>query len=106
MPDSPLPKRLKEARKAVNLSQKKLGIAAGMDEFSASPRINQYETGKHTPDFLTLSRIASTLLVPTAYFYAETDELAWLIKGFNQLGTPQKKLLLKMMSHDLDSTES
>ncbi|KTC81709.1 helix-turn-helix domain-containing protein [Legionella brunensis] len=47
---SPLPKRVKEARLATKFSQKELGIAAGIDQFSASPRINQYETGKHTPD--------------------------------------------------------
>ncbi|WP_115701845.1 helix-turn-helix domain-containing protein [Legionella sainthelensi] len=82
MANSPLPKRLKEARTAAGMSQKQLGIAAGMDEFSASPRINQYETGKHTPDFLTLKRIAMVLSVPTAYFYAEEDDLAEKIKLF------------------------
>ncbi|WP_058535678.1 helix-turn-helix domain-containing protein [Legionella saoudiensis] len=82
MTDSPLPKRLKEARVAAGISQKQLGIAAGMDEFSASPRINQYETGKHTPDFSTLKRISKVLAVPTAYFYAEEDELAKKIKLF------------------------
>ena len=80
----PLPKRLKEARLEATLSQKELGIAAGIDQFSASPRINQYETGKHTPDFLTLKQLAAVLLVPTAYFYAEEDELAEMIKLFNQ----------------------
>lgn len=82
MANSPLPKRLKEARIAAGLSQKQLGIAAGIDEFSASPRINQYETGKHTPDFSTLKRIARVVCVPPAYFYAEEDELARIIKTF------------------------
>lgn len=81
---SPLPKRLKEARLDAKLSQKELGIAAGIDQFSASPRINQYETGKHTPDFLTLKQLAAVLSVPTAYFYAEEDELAKIIKEFNR----------------------
>jgi transcriptional regulator with XRE-family HTH domain len=79
---SPLPKRLKEARLASKLSQKELGIAAGIDQFSASPRINQYETGKHTPDFLTLKNLAAVLSVPTAFFYAEDDDLAEAIKQF------------------------
>ncbi|HFE8369024.1 TPA: helix-turn-helix domain-containing protein [Legionella pneumophila] len=52
MIDSPLPKRLKEVRKIAGLSQRKLGVASRMDEFSAGPRMNQYETGKHTPVFL------------------------------------------------------
>ena len=81
---SPLPKRLKEARLVSKLSQKELGIAAGIDPFSASPRINQYETGKHTPDFLTLKKLAEVLAVPTAFFYAEEDELAAIIKLFNK----------------------
>lgn len=50
-------KRLKEARMAAGLSQKQLGIAAGIDEFVASPRMNQYETGKHCPGFDMLQRI-------------------------------------------------
>ena len=44
-------RRLKEARVRAGLSQKQLGIKAGIEEFSASPRINQYERGKHTPDY-------------------------------------------------------
>jgi transcriptional regulator with XRE-family HTH domain len=79
---TPVSKRLKEARLAAGLSQKSLGIAAGMDQFSASSRMNQYETGKHVPDYHTLERIAKVLNVPTAYFYAENDKLAVAIIDF------------------------
>ncbi|MBN1684521.1 MAG: helix-turn-helix transcriptional regulator [Gammaproteobacteria bacterium] len=58
-------------------------MKAGIDEFPASARMNQYETGKHTPDFLIIKRIAEVLKVPTAYFYAEEDELAKTIIGYN-----------------------
>jgi transcriptional regulator with XRE-family HTH domain len=58
MAKSPVAKRLKEARLAAGLSQKSLGIAAGIDEFSANARMNQYETDKHTPDYSTLFLIA------------------------------------------------
>lgn len=84
MNDSPLCRRLKEARLAANLSQKQLGIAAGMDEFSASARMNHYELGRHSPDYSTLKRIALVLSLPTAYFYAEEDDLAELIKNFRK----------------------
>lgn len=84
MSHSPLPKRLREIRIKAGFSQKALGIAAGIDEFSASPRINQYETGKHTPDFLTLKKLSVILNVPTAYFYAEEDDLAKMIQKFNK----------------------
>lgn len=43
--------RLKEARRRAGLTQEKLGILAGLDEASASTRINQYEKGKHSPNF-------------------------------------------------------
>lgn len=74
--ESPFPKRLKEARKRKGLSQKQLGIFAGMDEFSASARMNQYEKGVHTPDFKTVKALAKVLDVPTAFLFCEEDELA------------------------------
>lgn len=83
MDKSPICKRLKEARLSAKISQKKLGIAAGMDEFSASARMNHYEKGRHTPDYSMLKRIAKVLKLPVAYFYAESDELAQWIKFFS-----------------------
>ena len=84
-------KRLKEARLAKGLSQKKLGIAAGIDEFTASPRMNQYERGVHVPDYTTLERLAQVLDIPVPYFYAADDELAEWIKCFPRLSKAQKE---------------
>ena len=75
---SPVAKRIKEARTRAGLSQKQLGIEAGIDAFSASPRINQYEKGKHTPDFATAARLANVLGVPTPFLYAVDDTFAGL----------------------------
>ena len=66
-------KRFKEARKAKQLTQEKLGILIGLDEFVASTRINRYEKGVHLPDLLTLERIAQVLQVSPAYFFADDD---------------------------------
>jgi transcriptional regulator with XRE-family HTH domain len=63
-----------------------LGIEAGLDEFVASTRINRYETGVHQPDLHTLQLLAKVLGLPLAYFYAENDELAQLIKDFKSSG--------------------
>jgi transcriptional regulator with XRE-family HTH domain len=90
----PIAQRLKIARQNAGLSQKQLGIAAGIDEFSASPRINQYERGKHTPDYATAERLASVLKVPVAYFYSKDDKLAELILLFNQLPAQHKRKVL------------
>jgi transcriptional regulator with XRE-family HTH domain len=97
MVDSPIKKRLKEGRLAAKLSQKALGIAAGMDEFSASARMNHYEKGRHTPDYTMLKRIASVLKLPVAYFYAESDEMAQWIKLFNQMTQAKRKAILKKL---------
>jgi transcriptional regulator with XRE-family HTH domain len=98
MDDSPLCKRLKEARSAAKLSQKKLGIAAGMDEFSASARMNHYEKGRHTPDYSMLKRIALVLKLPVAFFYADSDELAHWIVLFTHLKKSERSKMLKKQS--------
>ncbi len=77
---SVIARRLREARDRAGISQKKLGILAGMDEFSASARINQYERGKHSPEFSTVERLAKVLGVPTPFFYCRDDDLAeWVL---------------------------
>lgn len=73
-------RRLKQARLAKGLSQKGLGIAAGIDEFVASTRINRYENGIHQVDLDTAQRLADVLEIPAAYFYAEDDTLAEIIR--------------------------
>lgn len=98
MAEIPVPKRLREARLQAGLSQKELGIRAGIDEFSASPRINQYERGKHTPDYLTLARLGDVLKVPTAYFYADSDGLASLILAFHRASKSRRRDIVKAVS--------
>jgi len=82
---SVLARRLKEARLRAGLSQERLGILAGIDEMSASARMNQYERGKHAPDWLTVQRLAAVLQVPVAYFYADDDDAAELLLAFYAL---------------------
>ncbi|QDW67578.1 helix-turn-helix domain-containing protein [Luteimonas granuli] len=79
-------RRLREAREAYGISQRSLGIEAGLDDFVASTRINRYETGVHQPDLQTLTRLAKVLGLPVAYFYAEDDELAQLIADYAKKG--------------------
>lgn len=86
--------RLRIARKAKGLSQERLGILAGIDESSASARMNQYERGKHVPDFLVASKIAEVLELPTAYFYVEDDLLAEIIQKSYKLNNEQKNKVL------------
>lgn len=90
--------RLKEARKKANLSQKTLGVRIGMDESSASPRMNQYEKGRHTPDVQTLKLIADELGVPLNYFFCEDDVSAKLAVAISKLSLEQRNQLLELIN--------
>lgn len=92
-----LGKRLREARVRAGLSQKKLGIAAGIDEFSASPRINQYERGKHTPDFAIAEKMAKVLGIPTPYLFTREDDLAELILLYGHVQKEERAAILQQV---------
>ncbi|MBA6409282.1 helix-turn-helix transcriptional regulator [Pseudoalteromonas sp. 5Ae-yellow] len=100
--ETPTPSRLKSARKAAGLTQQQLGMALGMEPNTASARMNQYEKGKHAPDFLTMKRIAKELDVPVAYFYCEEDTLAELICVLGTLTEKQQKKLLGILAEKQD----
>jgi transcriptional regulator with XRE-family HTH domain len=87
--------RLKQARLAAGLSQKQLGIRAGIDPFVASTRINRYEKGIHRADLSTVMRLAETLNVPLAYLYADDERLARMILAFSKLPRTKQESLLK-----------
>jgi transcriptional regulator with XRE-family HTH domain len=90
----PFPQRLKEARTRIGVSQKKLGILAGIDEFSSSARINQYEKGKHAPDFTMAKRLAAVLKIPTSYLYEADDDIASMLMLYYQLKDDERKRIL------------
>ena len=91
--------RLKQARLAAGLSQKMLGIEAGIDEFVASTRINRYELGVHRPDLLTVRKLAKVLDVPVAFFFAdEDDELAELLLIYGKAKVSLRREALKLLS--------
>lgn len=93
---SPIADRLRYVRSQKGVSQKALGILAGIDEFSASARINQYEKGKHVPDYSTASRLAKSLDIPVTYLYADDDELAEIILLFTE-SSKRKKIKIKQL---------
>lgn len=84
--------RLKQARLAAGLTQKQLGMKAGIDEHVASTRINRYELGVHKPDLLTVRKLAEVLTLPVAFFYSDTDdEIAELLLGYARTDCEARK---------------
>lgn len=94
---NPIPERLKQARKKAGLSQKDLGVKAGMDEGSASSRMNHYEKGRHVPDIDMLRNIAKVLNVPLSYFFCDDELSAELVCLFEKLGEEEKLVLLERL---------
>ena len=88
------------ARLNAGLSQKMLGIEAGIDAFVASTRINRYELGIHRPDLLTVRKLAKVLGVPVAFFFAdEDDEIAELLLLYGKASASKRQESLKLLAN-------
>ena len=87
--------RLRQARERAGISQKQLGIKAGIDPGVASARINQYEKGKHLPHLATAKQLARVLGVPTPYLYADDDVLAAWILAYARVSTATRKSIIR-----------
>lgn len=79
----------------MGLSQRELGVLAGLDPSVASPRMNQYERQTHHPSYSFLKKLARALRKPVAYFFAADDELAELIGAYSVLGARQRADILR-----------
>ena len=90
-------RRLREMRALAGLSQEKLGIEAGLDSSVASARVNRYERGRHQPPEEMMARLAHVLKISTAYFFAEDDRLAEVIRLFAKLSARKQKAMLKTL---------
>ena len=89
--------RLLQARLRAGLNQTQLGVQAGMDPQVASPRINQYEKGKHEPKLETAKRLAKVLGIPAAFLYTEDEQLAKLRLLGSEMSATERKKLVKQL---------
>lgn len=74
-----VPKRLKEAREAAGLSQERLAQLVDIDTVNSRSRISNYESGRFTPPFNFIQRVAKVLDYPEGYFYTSDDDFAEII---------------------------
>jgi transcriptional regulator with XRE-family HTH domain len=91
-------RRLRQARLRAHLSQRELGVRAGIDPFAASARINQYERSKHTPDVGTAARLARVLGVPPPFLYAQDNALAAWILAFDQIRPAERRSIMRHLA--------
>lgn len=78
----------------MNITQQELGIRIGLDPGNASARMNQYESGKHTPDYQTLKKMAAELKVPVPYLFCEEELLGEMILEISKLTADEKVKIL------------
>lgn len=90
-------RRLVEARRRYGVSQKQLGILAGLEPHLASPRINQYEKGTHEPRPEFVRSLAVTLGVPAAYFFTDDDQLSEILLRWKALSSPQRRAVQELV---------
>ena len=100
---NPVQKRLNQAVERAGISQKNLGIQCGLDPSVASSRVNHYCTGRHTPNFNLLEKMATVLKVPVAFFYTADDEMARLLANFNSLPAKARKEIVRLSDRLLGS---
>ena len=101
-PSSLFGRRLRAARLRIGVPQDKLGVMIGIDEGSSSARISRYETVVHEPSVKIVQRLAEVLVLPTAYFYCDDDQLADLVAGYAQLDAVKQQRVAKFIA-DLQS---
>lgn len=97
--ENPIPERLKAARKKAKITQKDLGVRIGMEESSASGRMNHYEKGRHVPDIGTLARMADELGVPLHYFFCKDEITAELVCLIDKLSDEDKEKLVSSLEN-------
>lgn len=95
-------RRFRQARLRTGLSQKAVGIAAGVDEFVASSRINQYERGVHTPDFAMAQRLARALGVTTAFLFADDESVARILLAVSAMPASERRRLARQLDGSTD----
>ncbi|HEX7687325.1 MAG TPA: helix-turn-helix transcriptional regulator [Burkholderiaceae bacterium] len=101
--------RLKQARQLAGLSQRQLGILAGIAPGSSSARMNQYERDTHEAPMALVRKLARVLDVPVPFFYAEKDEHARLLLAYSKLPAAQRRAFLasvKQAAQQLSSSKA
>lgn len=93
--------RLRQARELSEITQEQLATRAGIDEFSASARISQYETGKHVPRYEIACRLADALEIPVAFLYARDDATAEMLLHWQAASAPSRHEALLILTRQV-----
>lgn len=82
----------------MGISQEALATSAGIDEFSASARISQYETGKHVPRYEIACKLAEVLSISVSFLYANDEDTAQMLLAWQGASRTAREQALKTLS--------
>ncbi|ECY7871611.1 helix-turn-helix transcriptional regulator [Salmonella enterica subsp. enterica serovar Wilhelmsburg] len=74
-----VPERLRTAREKAGLSQEQLAHLVDIDTVNSRSRISNYESGRNTPPFDFVLKVARVLDYPEGYFYTVDNDFAELM---------------------------
>ena len=81
----------------MGISQEALATGAGIDEFSASARISQYETGKHVPRYEIACKLAEVLSISVSFLYANDEATAQMLLAWHDASRSEREQALKTL---------
>ena len=90
----------------MGISQEALATGAGIDEFSASARISQYETGKHVPRYEIACKLAEVLKISVAYLYANDEATAQMLLLWQDAPMASRQLAIKALEQSATSSKA
>ena len=88
----------RKARLARGLSQKQLGIEAGLDEFVASTRVNPIRSRRALTRLPHGRPPREGVGVPVAYLYCDSEELARLLLAFQSATKTARRQAISVLS--------
>ncbi len=68
--------------------------------------MNQYERGKHSPDYRLMCRVAEILKMPVSWFYTEDEDLARIQELYFQMSPDTRRTLLSQSEKLAQEPES
>lgn len=68
--------------------------------------MNQYERGKHSPDYRLMCRVAEILKMPVSWFYTEDEDLARIQELYFQMSPDTRRTLLSQSEKLVQEPES
>lgn len=98
--------RMKAARKALGLSQLRLGVDMGLPEDTSSARVNRWELAINKTSLEHAEQVAEVLKVPFPALVSRDDRLAAVISGYAMLPKARQDEVWALIERSLGAEQA